>query len=523
MTRPISHSARRRVVAATAALALGVLGIFGITGTASAAPIGDVGNITSPDTSTSQIIVHKYEKTSTNGTDPGTGLPATPTGNPIPGVTFNVKEVLDSAASLPLLTNPGWVRANTINSAFVPTNAEASLTGQAGVTLTAGTSIVTNASGIATFGSLHYGLYLVQETAAPAQVTDPARPFLVTVPFPTGASNPTNSNEWLYNVNVYPKNGVTQLTKAVNTTDAAFHTAADYVSWTITADVPVLTSGGFNPFTVSDTINPAQLSFVTVAPPVGISPRAIRVLNAGGTDVTANFALTTDYTFTINGTNDVQTLAFTSTGRADLVTYAQGGKVEFIVPTKLVAAPANGNVVNLTNSVVNSGTRNSSSNTDFGKLRVFKFATTTATSPSQQTPLAGAKFQVYYDASNIGVADAGELVTVNGINEWTSDGTGLLNVPALKPGAYLLVETAAPVGYQALSAPVAVTVMAGDVVTTAGSEVNYLEIENSQVPPWQLPFTGGNGPLTFTLIGIALMSLAFGLALVAVRRRQAKA
>ena len=197
----------------------------------------------------------------------------------------------------------------------------------------------------------------------------------------------------------------------------------------------------------------------------------------------------------------------------------------FIVPTKVVAVPTLGTISNQANSVVNSGTRNSNRDTDFGQLRVFKYATTNAVeSPgSTKTPLAGAKFQVYFDANADGVADSGELVTVNGVNEWTTNASGLLNVLALKPGAYLLVETAAPVGYRALTAPVPVTVVAGTVVTPPGVAANYIEIENSQVPPWQLPFTGGNGPLTFTLIGTGLMALAFGLAFVAVRRRRAKA
>lgn len=515
----ITHSRPRRIAAAAGAIALAAVGLFGFAGSASADSIGDVGNIVNPDVSNSSIAVHKYAKDATNGVTPGTGTEVSPTGSPIAGVTFTVKEVLDSTASLPLLTNAGWTRANVIKTGFNPANAEGSLTGQPGVTLTAGTDVVTDVNGLATFGSLHYGLYLVQETASPANVTDPSQPFLVTVPFPTGPSHATNPNEWLYAVHVYPKNAVTGVTKAAKTSDASFYTAADFVTWTISSNVPVLPSGGFDTFTVADTINPAELAFVTTVPS-GISPRAIRVINAASVDVTSNFALTTDYTYTVSGAgNSVQTLAFTLAGRADLATFAQGGRVEFDVPTQVVAVPTGGTVLNSTHLVVNDGSADASASQNFGKLRVLKYAETDVADVPTKTPLAGATFSIYYDASNIGVADAGELVTVGGVSTWTTDATGLVNIPALKPGAYLLVETAAPVGYTALTGPVSATVVAGDVVTT-GTPQNYLEVENDQTPPWLLPFTGGNGVMTFTIAGAGLMALALGFGIVAFRRRK---
>ena len=58
----------------------------------------------------------------------------------------------------------------------------------------------------------------------------------------------------------------------------------------------------------------------------------------------------------------------------------------------------------------------------------------------------------------------------------------------------------------------------GDAI--AGATVNYLAVSNSQVPPWALPFTGGNGVMTFTIVGAGLMALALGFAFVALRRRK---
>ena len=305
-------------------------------------------------------------------------------------------------------------------------------------------------------------------------------------------------------------------------TDTGFFTAGDYVSWTITADVPVLAaSGSFDVFTVTDTIDPTNLEFATGGLPSGISALGIKVFNSSGTDVTSNFTLTTDYTFTISGgSSELQTLAFTASGRADLGTFAQGGRVEYVVPTQVVAIPANGIITNDANSVVNSANLDVSDPVDFGQLRAFKYAMTDPSGTPTKTPLQGATFQVYYDADGDGAADAGELVTVDGANSFTTDVNGLLNVSALKTGAYLLVETAAPVGYQLNTTPHPVTVVAGTVVVGGA---NYIEIENDQLPPWALAFTGGSGVVIFTLAGAGLMAFALGLALVARRRRRHEA
>ncbi|CAN5414524.1 SpaH/EbpB family LPXTG-anchored major pilin [soil metagenome] len=514
----------RRAVAAAGALTLTFLGVFGLASTASAAPIGGVGSIVSPDPVTSSIVVHKYVKSATNGLTAGDGTPTTPTGATLNGVTFKLQEVVTTPgnASLDLLTNAGWTTASSIQSGW---SSGAPTVLPAGYTLTAGTTQVTAGAGTATFGTLHYGLYLVTEQtspALPAGVIDPALPFLVTVPFPTGAAHPTNPNEWLYSVNVYPKNSITGLTKVHNpvAVDAGFYTAGDYVSWTITSDVPSLVpAGSFNVYTVTDTIDPAQLTFATGGLPAGISPRSIKVLNSSSSDVTASFTLTTDYTFTISGaSSELQTLAFTATGRTKLASLAQGGKIVFVVPTQVVVIPASGTITNQANSIVNSANLNVNDPVDFGQLRAFKYAMTDIAGTPTKTPLQGATFQVYFDANTNGAADPGELVTVNGVSSFTSDVTGVLNVTALKPGGYLLVETVAPVGYQLNATPHPVTVVAGTVVVGGA---NYIEIANSQLPPWALAFTGGNGVLMFTIAGGALMTVALGIALVARRRRQA--
>jgi hypothetical protein len=520
---PTISSRPRRLRSLAIALGLALFALFtvGVAGPASADPIGDVGNIDSPDAGTGEIVVHKYAKTSTNGSTAGDGTATTPSGSPISGVEFTLKEVLVSGVSIDLLTNAGWQSVSDIDAGFDSNNPETSLTGQAGVTLSAGTVLTTNGSGVATFGSLGYGLYLVQETDGPATITDPAKPFLVTIPFPTGPSNATNPNEWLYSVHVYPKNAVAGLEKVVNSGDAGFYTAGDYVSWTVTADLPILPVGeSFDTVVLTDTINTSDLAFVTTGIPAGISPRSIAVFDSNGDPTATTFVETTHFVYNITG--GTQTVTFTAAGRTLLASQAQGGSIRFIVPTQVVTLPATGLVTNDVNSLINSSSLDANASQGFGQLRVLKYSQTDVAGTPTDVPLAGATFELYHDLGTPGVLDVGDpQVTVDGATQWVSDTNGELDIEALKPGNYLLVETAAPAGYQTLgtAAPIAVTVVVGE--TVAGS-VNYSAVENLQLPPLALPFTGSTGALVFGILGAALLALGVLLAVVA-RRRRAKA
>lgn len=76
----------------------------------------------------------------------------------------------------------------------------------------------TDNNGVATFDSLELGFYVVVETTQPDKVTEPIKPFIVSVPMTT-----KNGDNWLYDVNVYPKNstayGSVKLVKKGNNTD----------------------------------------------------------------------------------------------------------------------------------------------------------------------------------------------------------------------------------------------------------------------------------------------------------------
>lgn len=65
----------------------------------------------------------------------------------------------------------------------------------------------TQAGGVATFTDLELGLYVAIETETPASVTQAIDPFLISVPMTRiKEGTTTDPMEWLYEINVYPKN-----------------------------------------------------------------------------------------------------------------------------------------------------------------------------------------------------------------------------------------------------------------------------------------------------------------------------
>ena len=65
----------------------------------------------------------------------------------------------------------------------------------------------TRADGVATFTDLDLGLYVAIETETPASVTQAIDPFLISVPMTRIKEGTTTApTEWLYEINVYPKN-----------------------------------------------------------------------------------------------------------------------------------------------------------------------------------------------------------------------------------------------------------------------------------------------------------------------------
>ena len=154
---------------------------------------------------TGSIVIHKYEY---NGTSAGKD----PTGNTtdknnvpedakvLEGAGFTVYKVMDRKelaeyydgySAETKVTIGTYVEDGKIRSTYANKQE--------------GEEIKTNSEGVATFAALPLGLYVVVETTTPDKVTTAVDPFLVSIPMTSATTN----KDWMYEVNVYPKNKTT--------------------------------------------------------------------------------------------------------------------------------------------------------------------------------------------------------------------------------------------------------------------------------------------------------------------------
>lgn len=153
------------------------------------------------------ITIHKYEYNGTGGNE-GTGnaddrIPDGATA--LAGVEYTVWKISD-------LTN--YYEYNSTGDLPKTTDFTVEKDGSSWKLKKNGTpdgtligSQPTDATGVVTFGDLAVGIYYVNETKAPDKVYSPVAAsqgagFLVSIPM----TNPKNNDEWLYDVNVFPKN-----------------------------------------------------------------------------------------------------------------------------------------------------------------------------------------------------------------------------------------------------------------------------------------------------------------------------
>lgn len=153
------------------------------------------------------ITIHKYEYNGTGGNE-GTGnaddrIPDGATA--LAGVEYTVWKISD-------LTN--YYEYNSTGDLPKTTDFTVEKDGSSWKLKKNGTpdgtligSQPTDATGVVTFEDLAVGIYYVNETKAPDKVYSPVAAsqgagFLVSIPM----TNPKNNDEWLYDVNVFPKN-----------------------------------------------------------------------------------------------------------------------------------------------------------------------------------------------------------------------------------------------------------------------------------------------------------------------------
>lgn len=444
---------------------------------------------------TATLNVHKFEQPVKQG-EPGDGTAQDTTGlNPLSGIKFKVERVSD----IDLTTNAGWEQVAGLSAEDAQ-----------GMSRDAAVEVTTDANGLAKFENLPLGLYVVTEELTDDQLASGItgiEPFLVTLPI----SDPNNRNQWLYDVNVYPKNNVDTIEKSVEDTDSI--KLGDEVTFTIKGAIPA--GGTTSRYTITDQLD-SRLDYVSTAVSIEGSDIAI----AEGTD------------YTVTQENGLVTVDFTQAGREKLNTIKQANanaKVVVEITTTVRELGEDGEISNKATLFPNdsniNGIPSNEVKTKFGSLDLEK-----VDAAANGTKLAGAEFKVY--PSEEDAKNGTNAISVNGQNTWTTDANGRLSIEGLRlsnwaDGAelpedqyrnYWIVETKAPEGYSLLSEPLEVS------VTDYNKDTIEITVKNTKDNGgFELPFTGGAGTLYFFLIGGGLILVAVGFYVVNRSKKKANA
>lgn len=177
------------------AIALALIMSLSVLGTVAFADEDDsTPSATIDTTKTGSITIHKYEAEGGSGNGDGSNLgDNAPTADGLKGVTFTIYKVMNAdevvayynGTNTPAVAVSNYVTDGAINDDYSVFATQ-----------------TTDENGVAKFEGLEVGMYVVIETDYPDKVTDPAEPFLVSIPM----TNPSNETAWMYDVHVYPKN-----------------------------------------------------------------------------------------------------------------------------------------------------------------------------------------------------------------------------------------------------------------------------------------------------------------------------
>lgn len=474
----ISRTARSVAFAAIAGLALGVSAPGALAQENPGAEQGAVNKANIDFTKKGSITLYKKKGAETDNPATGKEMAGVP-GEALSGVTYKITK-LDYD-----LQNGDW--------ATFPKAAADAKGHETATTF----ELTTGADGKVAFENLDLGIYLVEETDAPAGIVTGA-PFIVSVPMVNEASD-----AWNYDVVAYPKNTETKTEKTVKDADKNIQDAYTY---TINADAPTWGEGkSLTAFRFEDQLD-QRLDF-----------QKVTEVKAGDTVLTAD-----DYEVNdpkANGNKLVVTL--TEQGLAK-VNSGDKMSLTFEVKRKEVGDttelknqadvifnnPNTGNEVkNKTNEVV----------TYHGKLKVVK-----KDGKEAGKVLQGAEFELYQCTS---ASDLGESpLTVNGAKKWTTGEDGTITIDGLHVTdfadnaqvtdvkKFCLKETKAPAGYALPEKNVTEIDFTRDNIAKTGElngddEITLVsEIDNIKQDTPNLPMTGGAGVGILAAIGAAIVA-----------------
>lgn len=479
-----------------ATIGVATLALFGAIAAGSTAHADDeptatqVANI-NPDAKGS-ITVHKFEEKGSSSEFNPDGSSSTAGYDPLEGVEFT----LYSVPGLSVLNPDDWAKFNALS--YDSGTGMVSGPGFGPVAPVSVASDTTDGNGQILFNAggagLALGVYLVIEgSTGDNNITVKTAPFFVTIPLP-------NDSTWLYDVHVYPKNSVGEVTKEADRNGA--YKVGDIVKWNVTATIPQLPAGqSYESFAVRDTFDSRLDTLVVDSVQINGADVAYTTTGSAGQTLVVNPSLA-------------------------VVNANQGSDVVVVFSTRVASLGEDG-VIENTAFLDLPGEVSIPSNTPFtkfGAVRIDKFQNGPQ-GPDTSKPLNGASFALYATEAEAQAALGGTVGTPIWTGTITADGTittvGLYvgnSTDNVNVRTYYLVETQAPAGYTRTEAVIPV-----DVVPSGTTAVTIKQVGNTQKPPVDLPLTGSTGTAMFVAGGLGLILLAGGASIIAIRRRQGAA
>ncbi|MFT8650572.1 MAG: SpaH/EbpB family LPXTG-anchored major pilin [Bifidobacterium psychraerophilum] len=487
------------VVGLAGALAMGMTGV--VANAATVTP--EYGNIDAAKTGS--IIIHKHEHQ--NGSD-ATAKPdgsADITTPGIGGVEFTVYRI----DGLDLSQTDSW---NGLSEAKAPATVTPGTTtitvngNEYGFVKAA--TVTTNAQGEVTASNLPVAAYVVIETNRPSTVVDIAQPFIVTIPFPDNA----NTKGWLYDVNVYPKNGSTTVDKTVLSQEGLG--LGSVAQFPVTTLVPkIADNASYKYYIIHDDLDSR------------LTPADDLAVTVDGQAVNASY-----YTVTITG--QAVDVSFTQAGLAWLKTIP--GKSVVTTFKGTVNAIGNGTIPNKASLYADTQVSDQPPvppevppvdppvtppvspevHQNWGDLVISK-----VDADKESAGLAGAQFEVFAAADayaeNCTTAITGDPITVNGDSTFTSDASGKIDISGLfvsdsknapidaAQRCYVIKEIKAPAGFVLPEGDAALTGVAVKTGKTTGVDIT---VKNTKQNVPDLPMTGSTGIAVMVVVGLALIS-----------------
>lgn len=533
--------ALKKTVAATG---IAVMGASAFAGTAFAANTAD--NTTIDDNATASLTLHK--KAGVESTTPATGSEmSNVAGKDMAGVSFDLYKVSD----IDLTTNAGLAAAQAVANHNVTTAevAAGSITVDGKTyTLTKVTSKTTGSNGTAEFADQALGIYVVAENLANSTPTvdgkavsksaiTPSLPFIVSLPMTS-----SDGASWNYDVNVYPKNHVDELTKTVldgnvGVEDQDAYKQGEKITYRLESSILV---GDANQDGTVDGKDFGGTYKIIDTLGEGLTGPAVKSVSFKDGATTTALTKDTDYTVTIEGQKT--TIALTEAGLTKIAAHS-GGTVVADITATVNATPANGSLTNTAYFLPNNnytpetgkpGIPSNEVTTKYGDVVLKK------TDKAGTKALSGAKFVIYRATTGgtCAVADANTPIDTQ-----TTGADGLIAFRNLQlsnfyNGAeqttlhnYCIQEIAAPSGYALQSKPImfsltkegqvtdlsaayADTTRDTDVEDGSGANIHVINTLKKN-----LPVTGAGGYVIMGLVGLGVAGLG-GAGIVSQRRKE---